>query len=105
MIEIVYFTSRDKVQKLEVRGHAGFDDSGKDLICAGGSCIIFGLMNAIDNEDESAEIVQGDNEIVITLKDVDRAKVQDYLELTLIQLETIESSYPEFIKLERRKTL
>ena len=89
---------------LEVTGHAGYDETGKDLICAGVSCIVFGLMNALDVYGDKVVIYQGDNDIKITIEDVRYDIIQNYMQLAMIQLETIAESYPEYMKLERRES-
>ncbi len=100
MIKAKYHQRGDEIVSLEVSGHAQYESKGKDLICAGVSCIVFGLMNALDVTGK-ADISDSGNAINITVKKSD-AKVQDYMELVIVQLETIAESYPEYIRLERR---
>ena len=47
MIRVNYSRTGDN-HKLSVRGHAGYDDSGKDIVCAGVSaisCALLGVLN------------------------------------------------------------
>ena len=37
-----------KIQQIEISGHANFDRHGKDIVCAGVSAIVYGSINAID---------------------------------------------------------
>ena len=101
MIKTVYEVKNDKYLSLEVSGHAEYDKSGKDLVCASVSSIMFGLMNALDALHEDVEIKQLTNKISIKIHS-DSNIIQDYLELTMTQLKTIEESYGDFIKLERK---
>lgn len=103
MIKVTSWYDKDKVVRIKVKGHAEFDESGKDLICAGVSCIMFGLMNGLDRF-EGVMIDQGDDDIDIKIADLKNKKIQDYLELVDIQLATIEDQYPEYLKIERRKS-
>jgi len=82
-------------------GHALSDEYGKDLICASVSSIMFGFMNALDALNENIDIKQLTNEIKVVNKS-DSGIVQNYFELVMIQLKTIEESYGDFIKLERK---
>ena len=101
MIKVVYEVIDDTYRSLNVSGHAEYDESGKDLICASVSSIMFGLMNALDQLDEDIEIKQLTNEIKVVNRS-DSGIVQNYFELVMIQLKTIEESYGDFIKLERK---
>ena len=101
MIRVIYEAKDDIYLSLEVSGHAEYDESGKDLICASVSSIIFGLMNALDALHDDVEIKQLTNKITI-YNHSDSNIIQDYLELTMMQLKTIEESYGDFIKVERK---
>lgn len=101
MIKVIYEVKDDKYLSLDVSGHAEYDESGKDLICASVSSIMFGFMNAVDALDEEVEIKQLTNQI--TIKNLSSSNiVQDYLQLVMMQLKTIEESYGDFIKVERK---
>ena len=101
MIKVIYEAKNNQYLSLEVSGHAEYDEKGKDLICASVSSIMFGLMNALDALHEDVEIKQLTNKIIIT-NHSDSNNVQDYIELTMMQLKTIEESYGNFIKVERK---
>ena len=101
MISAKYEVKDNQYLSLEVSGHAEYDESGKDLICASVSSIMFGLMNALDALHEDVEIKQLTNTITI-INHSNSNNVQDYLELTMMQLKTIEESYGDFIQVERK---
>jgi uncharacterized protein YsxB (DUF464 family) len=101
MIKVIYEVKDDKYKSLDVSGHALSDEYGKDLICASVSSIMFGFMNALDALNENIDIKQLTNEIKVVNKS-DSGIVQNYFELVMIQLKTIEESYGDFIKLERK---
>lgn len=100
MIKVKYELIKDKYALLDIKGHSGSADSGEDLICAAASSIMFGLMNALD-EYEDVEIKDSKNHIIIT-NNSSLNKVNNFIELALIQLKTIEESYSKFIKIERK---
>ena len=101
MIKVIYDQVDNKINYLKMKGHANSADKGEDLICAGASSIIFGLLNAIDELDEDVILKQLTNEIEIIINS-DSEIIQNYMNLTLYQLKTIEESYSQFIKIERK---
>ena len=102
MISVTFSFSDNHYTYLDVKGHAMSNNYGKDLICAGVSSIMFGLMNAIDMVDKQVIIKDLDNEILIE-NHSQNAKVNDYLELAVLQLKTIEESYSQYIKIDERR--
>lgn len=100
MIKVKYSLVDDRYEQLDIKGHSGSADSGEDLICAATSSIMFGLMNALDQY-EDVDIDESNNHIIIT-NNSSLDKVNNYIELALIQLKTIEESYSKFIKIERK---
>ena len=68
MINVIYQMVDDRCIYLSVKGHAEFAEYGKDLICASVSSIMFGLMNALDQEKQDVEIKELTNHIEIINK-------------------------------------
>ena len=100
MIKAVYSFTDEHFTYLSIKGHAGYADAGQDIVSAAVSSIAFGLMNALD-ERGGCQIRENNNHIEIIIDKPD-VKSDDYLELVLFQLKTIEESYSEFIKVERK---
>ena len=101
MIKVKYELKGDRYHSINVSGHAQYADKGQDLFCSAVSSIMFGFMNALDALNENIDIKQLTNEIKVVNKS-DSGIVQNYFELVMIQLKTIEESYGDFIKLERK---
>lgn len=102
MIKAVYeVNDKNQYVSLKVQGHALQNEYGKDLICASVSSIMFGFMNALDALDEDVKIKQLTNKIEVVNESSSQV-IQDYFELVIIQLKTIEESYGDFIKVERK---
>ena len=59
-------------------------------------------MNAIDMVDKQANISVEDNQIEIELSEIND-KTDNYLELAILQLKTIEESYSQYIKIDERR--
>ena len=104
MIKVRLFKDeKAKLNGFEVQGHAGYEDAGKDIVCAGVSAIIFGGMNAIayyyhqDASKFQVELKEGYTYLKLT--DKATAEVQTVLETIEIQLKTIEETYGQYIKI------
>lgn len=88
--------------KIEIKGHANYDDYGKDIVCASVSSIVITTINAIIEFDpESIYYEDLNNRILIEkLKDDDITNklINNMIEL----LEVLEKSYKKNIKIIRR---
>ncbi len=59
MIEVVFYTVSDSITGVKVSGHAGFDNTGKDIVCSAVSALSINLANSIDTltlDDMSVDI-------------------------------------------------
>ena len=85
--------------KIEIKGHANYDDYGKDIVCASVSSIVITTINAIIEFDpESIYYEDLNNRILIEkLKDDDITNklINNMIEL----LEELEKSYKDNIKI------
>jgi uncharacterized protein YsxB (DUF464 family) len=49
MIEIVVFIDKEKnITGLKISGHAGYDEEGEDIVCAGVSALGYTLINSME---------------------------------------------------------
>ena len=49
MIHAVFYKSSDgRIRQVEVSGHAGADEAGKDIVCAAASAILYTTIGAIE---------------------------------------------------------
>lgn len=96
MIKVTLIKENDQIIGLEVSGHALFAELGKDLICAGVSSIIVGGFNAF-SDDDIDEIKLDAGYAKVRLKP---NRGQEILHTIIVQLKTIENSYPKYIKIK-----
>ena len=97
MIKVTVIKAEQKIKSIVVKGHSNSAPKGEDLICAGVSSIVIGGANAIAHPECYAfKTDEGYFEIV----ELKTANEHDYnvLETMLIQLKTIEETYPKFIQ-------
>ena len=91
----------DHILSIRCKGHAGYAESGKDLVCAGVSSIMFGALNALDElENGHAELRVSDSKISIRVTE-DSEHIQLLLKMILIQLKTVQKSYQEYIEIKK----
>lgn len=97
----VSVTQDPELSKIVIDGHALFDDPGKDIVCAAVSAIAFGSLNALD-------ALQGDNcrlEIIHNRIEIEALSqneiLQQLLQMLLIELETVEASYPDYLNIRK----
>ncbi len=101
MIKIVFAYRDSDIVSLEVKGHANSAPHGKDLVCAGVSAVMLGL-NAL-TDDDNYDLKQNEGHVLITAKNT--VTEHDRIVFSTIekQLESLASSYPDNVRLERKK--
>ena len=88
--------------KIEVSGHANYDDYGKDIVCASVSSIVITTINGIIDIDEEAILYEEEkNKIKIEIKKEDKV-IRKLIDNMVFMLESLEKDYPKNIKILRR---
>ncbi len=100
MIKVNIKTIDNNIDKISISGHANYDVSGKDIVCAATSSIVITTINAILKIDSNAIYYdQTDDLIVKVLK---HNEVIDTLIKNMIDLlEELEQTYKKNIKINR----
>src|SRR5690554_2484347 len=102
MIRANFYQDNNKIQTIEVSGHAEYDESGKDIVCAAVSTAIIVTANAIElldlNKNRSLFIEEGYFKLEVLKNDKILEKLLKNLEYTLHDLE---QQYPKYIKNQR----
>ena len=89
--------------KIEITGHAGYDDYGKDIVCASvSSIVITTINNVLDIDEDSILYEDNDNKLKIEIKKDDEI-VNKLINNMVLLLENLEKDYPKNIKILRRK--
>lgn len=101
MIHVSIGMWNEHIISIECKGHAGYAESGRDLVCAGVSSIMTGALNALD------QLVEGQADLRMTNSKMrirvieDSEHIQLLLKMILIQLETVRDSYQEYIEIKK----
>jgi len=109
MIEItITRTDSNKIQALEISGHAFFAQRGKDIVCAGVSAVSIGAINAVHALTGVIPIIKQEDGflrcvIPENLSGDIYEKVQLLLEGMVISLQTIEEEYGKNLKITFKK--
>ena len=99
MIKINLTKENDILKKITFKGHAGYDESGKDIVCAAVSSTMLCTVNAILLlNDNSIETFEYDNKFVINVLSNDNITIK-LLENMLRCLESLEEKYPQNIRI------
>ena len=107
MIKVEIIKEVEVIKQVTVDGHADYAEHGSDIVCAGASAVIFGLINAVDELDEDVQLDISASEdetghlTYRSLKSTD--KEQLLLNAMLVALKTIEENYSDYITIEVRE--
>lgn len=94
-----------RIERFGVEGHALFDESGKDIVCAGVSAVTVGTVNAVEaltGLELKTRMKHGllQVEVPAVSDTKTEEKVQLLLEAMTVMLQSIEQSYGAYIKLQ-----
>ena len=88
-----------------IRGHAGFGEKGKDIVCAGVSALAMALYRSltdIDGKMFDLYTMFDDGEVLIIAKNFRSAKISSRIQILVGMcasgLEEISSLYPEYVR-------
>ena len=103
MIKVLFTKKSNHINYFEISGHAITNTNQKDdLVCAGVSAIVFGILNSLDKyKNSQTEIKLGKNQIIIYNNIVD-AKIDLILDILYIQLLTIYKTNKNYINWKER---
>lgn len=96
MIKINVRYLQDQIDQVKVTGHAGFDEYGKDIVCAAASTLVTASINNILCIEDSIEAVYQDETLIIIVKEATIIN-QSILNSMLAMLEEIEYDYNQNI--------
>lgn len=88
-----------QIKSISIEDHAGFANHGQDIVCAGISSVIFGTLNALDHYGYQTDKTKV-TEASVDINDIGAdEKIQVVLTTMIIQLKTIQESYPDYLNI------
>ena len=99
MIKVHIKKKDNMIVQIQLNGHAGFADYGKDIVCAGVSSILTTTVNAILMFDESSIEIEEKDDFIIKVKKKDEI-TEKLLENMILLFQELESAYPKNVKLK-----
>lgn len=105
MIKVSIDYDHQMVSHVKITGHAGFDEKGKDLVCAAVSSISIGTLNALDElANSDCKLTLADNMIKIEVLQINE-RSQLIIQTMIIQLKTLYEQYKDFIEIKQTEVL
>ncbi len=99
MIKIKLEKENDQIKKVQIKGHSGYDEYGRDIVCASVSTMTITTINAIIRYDESS-ISYNQDEGLVNLVVLKHSEVVDLLLENLISLfKELEEQYKKYVKI------
>ena len=96
----VNIKGKDVINKITIKGHSGYEEIGKDIVCASVSSIVITSVNAIIRINNQAINYSDNDGVVIDILKHD--EIIDKLILNLIELlKELEKKYSKYIEIRR----
>ena len=89
-----------KEKQITIKGHANYDELGKDIVCASVSSMVITTVNAILRIDESAIKYSENNGVIIDIikdDEITNKLINNLIDLLL----ELEKQYPKYIEIRR----
>ena len=99
MIKIKLENKNNNLKKIIIKGHAMYDDFGKDIVCAAVSSTVITSVNACLSIDENSIIYDDNNGLEITVKK-DDIITKKIIENMVSNLQELEKAYPKNIQIK-----
>jgi len=109
MIRVAFFHRADRIVGFESEGHAGYADSGSDIVCAAVSALLISCVNGLESVAHVTPTVRQNDEIGYLKAELPEAldEVQTHdagivLAVAEQGLHSIAQQYPEFVRVSTK---
>ncbi len=102
MIKIYIFKDDKFINGFQVKGHSGFAESGKDIVCSAVSAVTQMAVKGVEEAKLKNELTVDDGYLQLLL-DENNTNAQVLLVALEKSLEDIQNQYPKFVKMEVKK--
>lgn len=102
MIKINVKRNNDAIYQVTIKGHANYDEFGKDIVCAAVSTMAITTVNSIISLDESIECVEKSG--MLDIKVIKDTEINNKLLNNMINmLEELKKQYPKNIEIRNEE--
>lgn len=98
MIKVAVKKSHDKIYEIVIKGHADYDDMGKDIVCAAVSSMAITTVNNIIALDDSIRYEENSGLLKIRVEK-DTEVNNKLLDVLVMMLKELSSQYPKNIEI------
>jgi uncharacterized protein YsxB (DUF464 family) len=99
MIKIKVLKKDEIIKSVTTKGHANYDEYGKDIVCAGVSAVMVGSLNAIiEMTGITPKYSMKDG--YLSMEVAADELTQQIVKVMLIQLKSIQESYPKNVHIK-----
>ena len=109
MIRVAFFRKEGRIVGFESEGHAGYADSGSDIVCAAVSALLITCVNGLEEVAHAAPTVRQNEEIGYLKAELpdalDEARAHDaaiVLAVAETGLHSIAQQYPGFVRVSTK---
>lgn len=102
MIKVIVKKQDDLFTELKISGHAEYDESGKDIVCAAVSSASILTVNGIElfGKKDLINVTEKDGYLKVKVNNSDET-VQTLIQNLMNALTELELDYPKYIKIEK----
>lgn len=109
MIHIVFERKNERYRLVRVSGHAGYEDEGKDIVCAGVSALLGGMLNGLEYFLEDGFDYQVDpsgwSEVILPGR---MTEAQDEKAFTIVKtfelgVKMLRADYPDYVRIHEEE--
>lgn len=98
MIKVNIRKKDNNIVSIHISGHAGYDESGKDIVCAAVSSTVITTVNNILSLSKTIDYNEGKEGLTITVIETNDVN-QKLLNNMISMLNELESDYSKYIKI------
>ena len=99
MIKVILTKKDDNVNKVIINGHAGYDDFGKDIVCAAVSSTVITTINILLSLDNQSISYNDSRGLIIEVLKNDMA-TKKIINVLISNLNELEKAYPKNIQIK-----
>jgi len=101
MISVEINKKKDKVNRIRISGHSGYERVGKDIVCAAVSSIVITSINAILSFKKTIEVTKQDNPLEFRVLEQDEI-TEKLIDNMINMLKEVEKEYKKYIRMEEK---